>query len=230
MKRLTIAILFLSSALPLAAWTRKGDHAIANRSAELAPPDLRLLIEKFHVDYETGLDHALADEGSELHRAKLRGRIEAETNAIVKMIRSNQPMPLVIQHLGLLAHLTGDANNPFHIGDDSPAEHQDFENYFERRLNKFAGVFYGVDRNLQLPRYLDSMFARSTKFAPLMSEEYTRGSSADFDDHSTAFGVASLCYSHAVTDTVNLYYFIWKQAGGDVRHVPRSSVVVNGRD
>ena len=34
---------------------------------------------------------------------------------------------------------------------------------------------------------------------------------------ATAFGVASISYSRAVTDVVNLYYFIWKEAGGDVR-------------
>lgn len=235
MKRLPLLFLFLAAALPLHAWTRAGDHAIANKSAELAPPDLRLLLDKFHDDYISGVERALADEGSDIHRAKLRGRIEAEVTGIAKMIRNNQPMPQVVMHLGVLAHLVGDANNPFHIGEDSsPAEHEDFERYFERRLNKFSMVFYGVDRNLHLPQYLDGMFARSTKYVPLMSEEYTRGgaprTSADFDDRSTAFGVASLCYSHAVTDAVNLYYFIWKQAGGDVRRVPRSSVVVNGRD
>ncbi len=29
--------------------------------------------------------------------------------------------------------------------------------------------------------------------------------------------MASVCYSHAVTDLVNLYYYIWREAGGDVR-------------
>ena len=55
----------------------------------------------------------------------------------------------------------------------------------------------------------------------LKREEYFRGgvthTSAEFDDRSTAFGVASVCYSHAVTDLVNLYYYIWREAGGDVR-------------
>ena len=57
-----------------------------------------------------------------------------------------------------------------------------------------------------------------------MSEEYFRGghrrTSSEFDDRSTAFGVASICYSHAITDIVNLYYYIWKEGGGDVRSAP----------
>ena len=54
----------------------------------------------------------------------------------------------------------------------------------------------------------------SSEYFPTGSEPRT---SSDFDDRSTAFGVASVCYSHAVTDLVNLYFYIWKEAGGDVR-------------
>jgi len=96
-----------------------------------------------------------------------------------------------------------------------------FEQYFERRLARFAPVFYGLDTNLVLSNYLDKMFARTTRFSPLMAEEYSRGNGATFDDRSTAFGVASVCYSHAITDNVNIYYFIWKAAGGSVRTPPR---------
>ena len=39
------------------------------------------------------------------------------------------------------------------------------------------------------------------------------------------FGIASVCYSRAVTDLVNLYYYIWKEAGGDVRS---AAVMRNG--
>jgi hypothetical protein len=58
-----------------------------------------------------------------------------------------------------------------------------------------------------------------------MRGEYARGGNAAvFDDRSTAFGVASVSYSRAVTDLVNIYYYIWKEAGGDVR----SAAVMRG--
>jgi hypothetical protein len=217
MKRLAVALLTLSIALPSMAWTRLADQRIAAKSAELAPPDLRLLINKYHDEYLRGTDEALSTEGTEIHRRKLREKIDGQTHAIVKMIRANEPMSAVVRQLAVLAHLAGDANNPFHIGDDNAAAHADFELYFERRLARFAPLFYGVDRNFVLSAYLDRMFARTTRFSPLMAEEYSRGSGATFDDRSTAFGVASVCYSHAITDTVNLYYYIWKEAGGSVR-------------
>jgi hypothetical protein len=154
----------------------------------------------------------------------LREQIERETQAAITAIRKGDPMPDVVEHLGVLAHLVSDANNPFHVANDDPklaASHNDFEQYFERRLTKFPTVFYGLDRNFRLSAFLDNTFARSARFYPLVREEYFRGgalhTSADFDDRSTAFGVASVCYSRAVSDLVNLYYYIWKEAGGDVR-------------
>jgi hypothetical protein len=217
MKRLAVALLFLSIALPGMAWTRAADQRIAAKSAALAPADLRLIINKFNDEYLRGIDDALATEGTDIHRRKLRERIVAQTHTIVAMIRGNQPMSGVVRQLGALSHLVGDANNPFHIGDDDAEERADFEQYFERRLVRFAPVFYGLDRNFVLSTYLDKVFARTTGYSPLMAEEYGRGNGATFDDRSTAFGVASVCYSHAITDDVNFYYFIWKMAGGSVR-------------
>ncbi|MEK6372038.1 MAG: hypothetical protein AABO58_05030 [Acidobacteriota bacterium] len=226
MKRLVLPLLFLATALPAAAWTRAAEHRIALKGAELGPPDLRLVIETFHDDYLRGIDLALGDEGSEIHREKLRARIEAESRAIVQMIRTNKPMVQIVERLGILAHLVGDANNPFHLGDDA-AMRADFERYFERKMARFPTFFYGVDRRFALGAYLDGTFARTRKFVTPMADEYTRGTSATFDDRSTAFGVASVCYSHAVTDIVNLQYFIWKEAGGNVRNAPQS-IVLNG--
>jgi hypothetical protein len=226
MKRLLLPLLFLAVALPAAAWTRGADHRIALKSAELGPPDLRLVIEHFHDDYLRGVDRALDDEGSAVHREKLRARIEAESQAITQMIRGNKPWVQVVERLGILAHLVGDANNPFHLADAS-APRADFEQYFERKMTRFPTFFYGVDRRFALGAYLDGTFARTRKFVAPMAEEYARGTSATFDDRSTAFGVASVCYSHAVTDIVNLQFFIWKDAGGNVRRVPQS-LVLNG--
>jgi hypothetical protein len=233
MKRLAILVLFLP--LSAFAWTRASDLKIATKSASLAPPDLQLLLHQFEPEYRQGLEKAEADEGSALHHyfvlsrnGKLRERIEGETNAIIHMIRKNQPMTTAIEHMGILAHLVADANNPFHTSNDdqrlTSLTHDDFEQYFERRMAKFPTVFYGLDSDFRLNSYLDRTFARTTTFYPLMGEEYFRGgtqrTSAEFDDRSTAFGVASVCYSHAVTDLVNLYYYIWKEAGGDVRSAP----------
>ena len=207
MKRLTLSLLFLTTALPALAWTPAADHRIALKGAELGPPDLRLVIEQFRDDYLHGVE-------APIDRAKLRPRIEAEARGIVQMIRTNKPMAMVVERLGMLSRLVSEANNPVQ-GD------ADFERYFELRMKRFPTVFYGIDRRFALGSYLDRTFARTTRLAPLVAEEYTRGSSATFDDRSTAFGVASVCYSHAVTDTANLFTYIWRESGGVVQNAKR---------
>jgi hypothetical protein len=224
-------VLLLLFPLTATAWTRASDARIAAKGAALAPPDLRILIEKFESDYEQGLARAQADEGTDSHhyfvvsrQGRLRERIERETRGTVDAIRKGDPMNVVVERLGGLVHLMADANNPFHVANDNArlaASQGDFELYFERRLPKFPTVFYGLDPQFRLASYLDRTFARSARFYPLVASEYFRDgerrTSAAFDDRSTAFGVASISYSRAVTDVVNLYYFIWKEAGGDVR-------------
>ena len=231
MRRAQIVLLLLFLPLTASAWTRASDERIAKKSAALAPPDLRTIIERFDIDYKRGIAAAQAEEGTTSHHffvlsreGRLRERIERETAKAIAMIRSGESMGLVTERLGILAHLVADANNPFHVAKDDSrltASHNDFEQFFERKLAKFPTVFYGLEPRFQLSAYLDKTFARTAKFYPLMSEEYFRGgtlrTSAQFDDRSTAFGVASVCYSRAVTDLVNLYYYIWKEAGGDVR-------------
>lgn len=222
-------VLFLLILLPITAqaWTPAADARIAKKGADLAPPDLRMLIERFDGDYKRGLDRARTEENAanDTHREqRLRERLERETVSIAAAIRKGDAMPTVIERLGGLAHLVADANNPFHAKSDDArlaAAQDDYERYFERRMPKFPTVFYGLDRNFRLSGYLDRTFARSRKFYPLVGEEYfrtgKRRSSSEFDDRSTAFAIASISYSRAVTDLVNLYYFIWKEAGGDVR-------------
>jgi len=234
MRRVLSAILLFAIASTAQAWTAASDQRIAGKAAQLAPNDLRVMIEKYNNEYQQGLTRAAEDEGSDLHRyfvlsrsGRLRERIERETANVVSMIRSGKPMSQVVFNLGALAHYVADANNPFHVANDDPrleASHDDYERYFESRMTKFPTVFYGLDTNFQLSSYLDRTFDRTAKFYPLIDEEYFRfgeeHDSAEFDDRSTAFGVASVCYSRAVTDAVNIYYYVWGHAGGDVRALP----------
>jgi hypothetical protein len=232
MKRVAVLLLFLP--ITASAWTHASDERIAKKSASLAPADLRLVLERFEPEYLAGVALAESDEGSESHHffvlsrsGKLRERIQRETFTAIAMIRKGEPMSSVAERLGILAHLLTDANNPFHTANTDERMalvHDDFEQYFERRMARFPTFFYGLDPTFTLDNFLDQTFSRSSRLYPLMTEEYFgRGeqqSSAMFDDRSTAFGVASVCYSHAVTDIVNLYFYIWREAGGDVRGAP----------
>ena len=234
MHRVFASIVIFACAASAHAWTATSDQRIAAKAAELAPNDLRVIIDKYNDEYQRGLSLAASDEGADTHRyfvlsrnGHLRERIERETANVISMLRANKSMSQIVLHLGILAHYVADANNPFHVANDDPnlaAWKDDYERYFESRMRKFPTVFYGLESNFQLSSYLDQTFDRTAKFYPLIDEEYFRfgeqHDSSEFDDRSTAFGVASVCYSRAVTDTVNLYFYIWGRAGGDVRALP----------
>lgn len=229
MRLLPSLLLILLPATAFAAWPEAALERIASKSVAMAPPDLRLVLDKHAPDFREGYRSDPSNEGRHTFtvasgRGALRGMIKSETEAIIKMLRERQPMRDVATRVGFLTHLVSDANNPFHVASSDPRLVQsqpDFEAYFSRKVPKFPTVFYGLQHPLQLEPFIDATLRRSASYYPLLSEEYfrfgERRTSAEFDDRSTAFGVASLAYSHAVTDAVNLYYYIWREAGGDVR-------------
>src|SRR5436190_22335610 len=99
LKRAALALLFLIS-INANAWTRASDQRIAKKAAALAPPDLRVIIEKFNPEYQSGLSRTIATD--------VRTQIDAETKAAIHIVRANKPMSQLVEHLGVLAHLVAD--------------------------------------------------------------------------------------------------------------------------
>jgi hypothetical protein len=209
-------------------WTPVADERIATRASRLAPPDMRLLITKYDKDFKRGLQLAARAESDAHRRARtgtqLSVQLDAEISEAVHLMRNERQVGPFVEKLGVIAHLLAAANNPFHAPGADPrlrSVQKDYESYFERRMGTYPTVFYGLRINRDVPGYLDRVVRRTDAFVPLLNEEYFRGgrtrSSKEFDDRSTAYGVASISYSRAVTDVINVYYYIWREAGGDVR-------------
>lgn len=230
-RRLAAIVLVLALPSISFAWTPEAEERIAKRSAKLAPPDLRMLIEKYPSAYESGFKRASAPAECAKHRylvdrgkGELKALIENDVREAIRLMRKDRQIQPFIERLGRISHLVADANNPFHTAGSNPrlGESQaDFEAYLGRKMASFPTVFYGLRINRDVPRYIDGIVRRSASHYPLLDEEYFRGgrrrTSWEFDDRSTAFGVASISYSRAVTDNINLFYYIWREAGGDVR-------------
>lgn len=214
------------------------------RSSKLAPPDLRMLIEKYPDAYKSGVKRASTPAECAKHRylvsrgkGELKTLIERDVQEAIQLMRKDRQIVPFIERLGTIAHLVSDANNPFHTADSNPKlreSQKDFESFLGRKMTSFPTVFYGLRINRDVPRYVDGIVARSASHYPLLDEEYFRGgrrrTSWEFDDRSTAFGVASISYSRAVTDNVNLFYYIWREAGGDVRSAAvlrKGNLVIN---
>jgi len=232
-------------AAPAWAWTPKTQVSIAESAAQLAPPDLLRQIAKHRVKFREGVVGAFQDGRPERHYkdASGRGSVDAawlqEADAAIAAIEAHRPFEEIVYRLGVMSHYLADANNPLNTNSQDRMEPQffaDFARYAESAEVRFRPVFYGIRPELKtsatLAPLMTDTLERGRRLYPLVGKEYRRFEAIDgrrnFDDRSTAFGVAALAYSHAVTDVAEALREIWIRAGGaDTRpYVPERGTLL----
>ena len=165
--------------------------------------------------------------------------IAAEMAAAIDLIRRHRPFVEVVQQLGRISHFVADANLPLNTANSDAQEgryFRDFLEYADSARPRFAVVFYGLEPEWTSARDVEAWtrttLARGRKLYPAIGEEYRRiggggsgvtgasgviaasGGIAGFDDRSTAFAVAALSYSHAVSDVTRALRHVWLASGG----------------
>lgn len=227
---------------PALAWTPRTQSAIAREAARLAPPDLARQIEKHKKAFEAGVQGPFQDADADRHRKDPDGSgsldqvLFAEVDGAISAIRLHRPFEEVVRRLGAVAHYVADANNPLAVSGSDPEESRyfvDYLRYAETAEPRFPLVFYGappsLDRQKSLKPLLADALRRGRQVYPMVGREYRKIGFASgvgrFDDRSTAFGVASVAFSHAVTDVTLVLRYIWIAAGGAD---DRSAVVSSG--
>ena len=223
------------AAAPAVAWTPASQQAIAEHAARFAPPDLYRQLARHRVAYLQGVQDGFAERDPAAHakNADGSGRLDqaisiAVDNAI-RAITTHQPFREISYRLGIVSHFVADANNPLNAADEDPEESRyygDFLAYLETAEPRVQIVFYGFRSGFEggrdLPGLISEALDRGRGFYPAVGREYRRVRFATgveaFDDRSSAFGVASLAYSHAVSDIAEVLRYIWIAAGGiDIR-------------
>ncbi len=233
--RILLSALFLSLqfALPTAApaWTPALQERIATDAARLAPPDLARQLARHSKELAAGAREPFTDAAPGDHYAdpdgsgNLAEALRLEVDAAIDALRSRRTFAEIARRLGRVSHFAADLAFPLHASADDRAEsryYDDYLAYAEWARPRFAVVAYehrpplaGTD---DVDRLIAEGLARGRAAYPGIGAEYRRiefrSGIGRFDDRSTAFGVASLAYSGAVTDAARLLRYIWLTAGG----------------
>lgn len=214
---------------PAGAWTPTSQVAIAETAAWLAPPDLARQIRRHPKAYREGVLSAFADKDGAWHVKNSDGTgmldrvAAAEAERAAAMIRAHRPFAEVVRQLGRAAHYVADASNPLNTAQNDGEEARyfaDFLRYVDSARPRFALVYYGSGRSAAagVERLVGRSLQRGRTLYPLVGLEYRRiglGSGATgFDDRSTAFAVAAVSFSHALSDVAEMLRQVWLAAGG----------------
>lgn len=224
---------------PCGAWTSGSQESIAELAARIAPPDFYQQIERHHRSYLEGVVAPLRYGTPIYHEKNASGSgrldevIQTEVLRTISYIVGHRPFADIVYQAGIVSHYVADANNPLNTAESDALEGQyfdDFARYMEAVEPRLQPVFYGLDTRLvgpdELDRFVRETLERGRALYPLVGQEYRRVGRLPgwlyFDDRSTAFGVAAVSYSRAVSDVALVLRYIWIEAGGaDNRKAPR---------
>jgi len=205
---------------------------MAEHARQLTPPDLARQIERHMPEMKRGIQLASQSVDGGPLEAPIGELIRRQSDSAIRMIEQHQPFSEIVFRLGVVAYFVALANDPVRFSPDDrpePTYAADYYGYLEDVSPRFAVLYYHEGHNfettLELEQMVERTLSRSKRQAAMVAQEYRRIGSIDgrrqFDDRSTAFGVGSLAYSHAVSDIIGVLRYIWIRAGGgDFRNLP----------
>jgi hypothetical protein len=90
----------------------------------------------------------------------------------------------------------------------------------QSQASRFSVVFYGFDERIQtgdLSGFLKSRAEDSQRLLQRLRRASELPDKSTAMETSPQYGIASIAFSHAVTDVANVWYYIWKEANGDLQ-------------
>jgi hypothetical protein len=223
---ISCAALVLAAAKPSFSFEEGGRAKIATDALRLAPPALGRQLARHQAELEKG-----AREPVPVGLAEASRRLAEDSDAVVAMLDGHKPFRKISRVLGRIAGTMSALNDPLWGLSGSPdtADGAKFAAYFSQKMARFPLVFNGYDT-------FDLSTGDFSGFAAGIQSRYDGDRrrlrlayhpadgrpvrATDFDDRSVPFAIASLCYSHAVTDTAHVWIRIWKRANGDLAGTP----------
>lgn len=220
-----------------AAWRDSSYHRMVRDSVGFLPPTLRGMMRLYVGDLARGVEdsgpyvkrlmEAVDGEGDSLAVA-----IETEMQEVVRLIEEHRPFGEVFYRFGRLVGPVAELNEPIlHRELKDPLVRkvrEGFGHLGEAAGPKFRILWRGYRDELLSevpPRiYLMEKSKRAAAMYPVLYEAFVVDNkvlpATSFDYRSIPFGVASIAYSRAVNDLVNVWCAVWRTAGGDMSGRP----------
>jgi hypothetical protein len=224
----------IASASPAHAWTASTRIVMIDDAIKLMPTSLRGVLEKRRSDVLRGMLEPLTREDTLPHRPPWEGgsienSVDSAARELVAGASSRVSFHEVARRFGVLAHFVADTGfPPGAAGVAGAPRYAHFAALCETRRPKFPFVFYGHD-NAALSKgdfkrftlaILDRARAEDATLARAYAQAGSENNAAAFDDRSVPFAIASLSYSHTVTDIVQAWLAVWADCHGDLGGTP----------
>ena len=200
---------------------------IATDAIRLAPPVLARQLRRNRSHLIEGAEREPQPSSPE----EAARRLVADANEAVDQINSHKPFRRIIETLGRIAGTIATLNDPLWggAGASERADAGSFAIFFSDRMDRFPLVFDGWGPPLESGNDIaDFATAIPDRYrndrARLRNAYHPPGGGRiqpeDFDDRSVPFAIASLAYSHAVTDAAQVWIHVWRRANGDLAGTP----------
>jgi hypothetical protein len=203
-------------------------------AVKLMPPSLRKVLEARVNDVRRGMLEPMTQEDAPSHRppwdgGALETSVDAAARDLVSGAETRVSFRDVARRFGVLAHFVADAGfPPAAAGAPGAPRYAHFAALCETRRPRFPLVFYGhADDALSRGDFkaftleiLDRARTEDVNLARAYADAPSWTDAAAFDDRSVPFAIASLSYSHAVTDIVQAWLAAWRNCHGDLAGTP----------
>lgn len=230
----SLAVIVFAASRSGFAWTAATRVRMVDDALKLMPPSLRQVLEARREALLRGMLTPMTDEDGPAHRppwdgGSLPASVDSAARALIGASEGRASFGEVALRFGNLAHYVADAGFPPGAAGPSGADrYAHFAAFCQERRGRFPLVFYGHgtvflakadDRGftmaiLERARDEDKTLARAYAAAPSWDD------GPSFDDRSVPFAMASLAYSHSVTDIVQAWLSAWARCHGDLGGTP----------